>query len=38
LGHRDKESTKVYLSADLIHLRTCALDLKGIETTNEDLL
>jgi len=38
LGHQDKESTKVYLSADLVHLRACALDLKGIETTDEALL
>ena len=38
LGHQDKESTKVYLSADLVHLRACALDLKGIEIANEALL
>jgi len=38
LGHRNKESTKVYLSMDLAHLRTCALGLKGIEVTKEELL
>ncbi|NQV15483.1 tyrosine-type recombinase/integrase [bacterium] len=38
LGHRDKESTKIYLSIDLVHLRTCALGLKGIEVTKEELL
>ena len=38
LGHRDKESTKVYLSVDLVHLRTCALGLEGIEVTKEELL
>jgi len=25
LGHRDKDSTKIYLSTDLEHLRACAL-------------
>jgi integrase len=35
LGHQDKESTKVYLSADLKHLRLCALTLKGIEVNQE---
>lgn len=38
LGHRDKDSTKVYLSTDLEHLRTCALGLSGIEITKEELL
>lgn len=37
LGHRDKDSTKVYLSTDFVHLRTCALSLKGIEVTKENL-
>lgn len=37
LGHRNKDSTKVYLSTDLVHLRTCALDLTGIEITQEEL-
>ncbi len=38
LGHRDKDSTKIYLSTDLVHLRACALSLKGIEVTQEELL
>ena len=38
LGHRNKESTKVYLTADLAHLRACALSLQGIEVTQEELL
>jgi site-specific recombinase XerD len=38
LGHRDKDSTKVYLSTDLEHLRGCALGLSGIEITKEELL
>jgi len=37
LGHRDKDSTKVYLSTDLAHLRACALGLTGIEITLEEL-
>jgi integrase len=37
LGHRDKDSTKVYLSTDLAHLRACALSLAGIEVTKEEL-
>ncbi|MCJ7483476.1 MAG: site-specific integrase [Thermodesulfovibrionales bacterium] len=37
LGHRNKDSTKVYLSTDLVHLRTCALDLTGIEVTKDEL-
>ena len=37
LGHRNKDSTKVYLSTDLEHLRVCALNLKGIEVNQEDL-
>lgn len=38
LGHRDKDSTKTYLSMDLVHLRACALSLQGIEVTKEELL
>jgi site-specific recombinase XerD len=38
LGHQNKESTKVYLSTDLEHLRTCALNLAGIEITKGELL
>jgi integrase len=38
LGHRKKESAKVYLSADIEHLRMCALTLKGIEVTRKELL
>ena len=38
LGHRNKDSTKVYLSSDLVHLRACALGLTGIEVAKEDLL
>jgi integrase len=38
LGHRNKDSTTVYLSTDLKHLRTCALNLAGIEVTREELL
>lgn len=38
LGHRNKDSTKVYLSTDLEHLRACALSLAGIEVTKEELL
>lgn len=37
LGHRDKDSTKVYLSTDLLHLRDCALGLTGIEVMQEEL-
>jgi len=37
LGHRDKDSTMIYLSTDLVHLRTCALGLFGIETAREEL-
>jgi len=37
LGHRNKDSTKVYLSTDLAHLRACALGLTGIEVTQEEL-
>jgi site-specific recombinase XerD len=36
LGHQDKDSTKVYLSTDLEHLRVCALNLNGIEVNQED--
>lgn len=38
LGHRKKESAKAYLSADLEHLRVCALGLTGIEVTRKELL
>ena len=38
LGHRNKDSTKVYLSTDLAHLRACALSLQGIEVSREELL
>jgi len=37
LGHRNKDSTKIYLSTDLAHLQACALDLTGIEVTKEEL-
>jgi len=37
LGHRNKESTKVYLSTDMEHLRACALNLTGIEINQEEL-
>jgi len=37
LGHRNKDSTQVYLSTDLEHLRTCALSLTGIEVFREVL-
>jgi integrase len=37
LGHRNKDSTKIYLSTDLEHLQACALNLKGIEVTKEEL-
>ncbi|MHB8280248.1 MAG: site-specific integrase [Candidatus Humimicrobiaceae bacterium] len=38
LGHKNKDSTKVYLSADQKHLRVCALGLAGIEVTRKELL
>jgi integrase len=37
LGHRDKDSKKVYLSIDLEHLRICGLNLNGIEVNREEL-
>ncbi len=37
LGHGDKDSTTVYLSTDLEHLRACALGLKGIEVAVGEL-
>jgi len=37
LGHTQKESTKVYLSTDLEHLRSCALRLDGIAVAKEGL-
>lgn len=38
LGHGSMASTKVYLSTDGEHLKTCALSLNGIEVTKEELL
>jgi len=38
LGHSNKESTNIYLSADEGHLKECALGLSGIEITREELL
>jgi len=38
MGHRDKDSTKIYLSTDLEHLRSCALGLDGLEVTRQELL
>ena len=38
LGHADKDSTMIYLSTDLEHLRACALGLDGIEVVKEELL
>ena len=38
LGHSNKESTNIYLSADEVHLKECALGLNGIEVTREELL
>jgi len=38
LGHKNKDSTKIYLQTDLVHLRACALGFKGIEVTKEELL
>ena len=37
LGHRNKDSTKAYLSTNLEHLRVCALSLNGIEVSREAL-
>lgn len=37
LGHADKDTTKIYLSTDLDHLRTCALEMNGIEVAKEEL-
>jgi len=37
LGHRNKDSSRVYLSTDLLHLRACALGLTGIEVMQEEL-
>jgi len=36
-GHGNPESTKIYLSTDLEHLRVCALPLDGIEVAQEEL-
>jgi site-specific recombinase XerD len=38
LGHKSKDSTKIYLSTDLKNLKFCALGLTGIEVTKEELL
>ena len=38
LGHANKNSTMVYLSTDIEHLRSCALGLDGIEVVKEELL
>jgi len=38
LGHKDKNSTKIYLSVDTKALRFCALNLSGIEVEKEELL
>jgi len=38
LGHSRSDSTKPYLSADLKHLRLCALPLDGFECTKGELL
>jgi len=37
LGHADKDTTKIYLSTDLDHLRACALGMDGIEVAKEEL-
>jgi len=37
LGHKDKNSTKKYLSVDTKKLRFCALGLSGIEVEKEEL-
>lgn len=38
LGHGSMESSKMYLSTDSVHLKACALPLKGIEVSKEELL
>lgn len=38
LGHGSMSSSKVYLSTDEKHMKACALTLKGIEVTKEELL
>jgi site-specific recombinase XerD len=35
LGHKSKDTTKIYLSTDLKNLRFCALELTGIEVAKE---
>jgi site-specific recombinase XerD len=37
LGHANKDSTRLYLSTDLEHLRACALGTSGIEVSKEEL-
>ncbi|WP_409348074.1 tyrosine-type recombinase/integrase [Paenibacillus gyeongsangnamensis] len=36
LGHANKDTTKIYLSTDLEHLRACALGMNGIEVAKEE--
>lgn len=36
LGHANKDTTKIYLSTDLEHLRDCALGLDAIEVAREE--
>jgi site-specific recombinase XerD len=38
LGHSRSDSTKPYLSADLVNLKLCALPLDGFECAKEELL
>lgn len=38
LGHKSKNSTKIYLSTNLKNLKFCALGLTGIEVDKEELL
>lgn len=38
LGHSSMECSKMYLSSDSTHLKACALTLKGIEVSKEELL
>jgi len=37
LGHKSKDSTKIYLSTDIKNLKFCALGLDGIEVEKEEL-
>lgn len=38
LGHADKDTTKIYLSTDLEHLRACALGMDGIQVEKGELV